>query len=98
MDQWIKNTGVRYFDELTNTALLAEEYSVLARLMARIYGDQSFQDPGRSRKSRSVLAGGNSRCIVCIDLPGQSMRCRLGGLNMEHKKQKSEAGITIIPN
>ena len=43
VDQWIKTTGVRYFNELTNMAILTEEVGELARLMARTYGDQSFK-------------------------------------------------------
>ncbi len=44
VDAWIKTVGVRYFSELTNTALLMEEVGELARLMARTYGDQSFKE------------------------------------------------------
>ncbi|PHX92411.1 MAG: pyrophosphatase [Flavobacteriales bacterium] len=43
VDRWIKTVGVRYFSELTNTAVLMEEVGELARLMARKYGDQSFK-------------------------------------------------------
>ncbi len=43
VDRWIKTIGVRYFSELTNTAVLMEEVGELARLMARKYGDQSFK-------------------------------------------------------
>ena len=43
VDQWINTTGVRYFSELTNMAILAEEVGELARIMARTYGDQSFK-------------------------------------------------------
>ena len=48
VDQWINTTGVRYFSELTNMAILTEEVGEVARLMARKYGDQSFkkQDSG----------------------------------------------------
>lgn len=44
VDKWIKSYGVRYFNELTNTALLMEEVGELARVMARKYGDQSSKD------------------------------------------------------
>ena len=44
VDQWISATGVRYFDELTNTAMLMEEVGEVARIMARKYGEQSFKD------------------------------------------------------
>ena len=43
VDEWIKTYGVRYFSELTNTAILMEEVGELARIMARTYGDQSFK-------------------------------------------------------
>ncbi|AFC25203.1 nucleotide pyrophosphohydrolase [Saprospira grandis] len=45
VDHWIKTVGVRYYNELTNTAILMEEVGELARLMARIYGEQSFKRP-----------------------------------------------------
>lgn len=44
VDQWIKTVGVRYFNELTNTAILMEEVGELARIMARKYGEQSFKN------------------------------------------------------
>ena len=44
VDQWIKTHGVRYFNELTNMAVLTEEVGELARIMARKYGEQSFKD------------------------------------------------------
>lgn len=43
VDQWIKTHGVRYFNELTNMAILTEEVGELARIMARKYGEQSFK-------------------------------------------------------
>ncbi len=43
IDSWIKSTGVRYFNELTNTAVLMEEVGEVARIMARKYGEQSFK-------------------------------------------------------
>ena len=44
VDAWIKEYGVRYFNELTNTAILAEEVGEVARIMARKYGEQSFKE------------------------------------------------------
>ncbi|QUB49225.1 nucleotide pyrophosphohydrolase [Prevotella nigrescens] len=44
VDKWIHEYGVRYFSELTNMACLTEEVGELARVMARIYGDQSFKE------------------------------------------------------
>src|SRR6201995_6105454 len=43
VDNWIKTTGIRYFNELTNTAILMEEVGEVARIMARRYGEQSFK-------------------------------------------------------
>ncbi|MEQ7800825.1 nucleotide pyrophosphohydrolase [Pedobacter sp. ASV1-7] len=43
VDQWIKTTGIRYFNELTNTAILMEEVGEVARIMSRKYGEQSFK-------------------------------------------------------
>ena len=43
VDNWIKTTGIRYFNELTNTAILMEEVGEVARVMARQYGEQSFK-------------------------------------------------------
>jgi len=43
VDDWIKSTGVRYFNELTNMAILAEEVGEVARIIARKYGEQSFK-------------------------------------------------------
>jgi len=47
VDEWIKSYGVRYFNELTNTAVLMEEVGELARIMARKYGEQSFKEGER---------------------------------------------------
>src|SRR3954468_3252238 len=43
VDNWIKTTGIRYYNELTNTAILIEEVGEVARIMARQYGEQSFK-------------------------------------------------------
>lgn len=43
VDQWITTTGIRYFNELTNTAILMEEVGEVARIMSRKYGEQSFK-------------------------------------------------------
>ncbi|SRR5690554_5630855 len=44
VDEWIHTIGVRYYSELTNTAVLMEEVGEVARLMARLYGEQSFKE------------------------------------------------------
>ena len=44
VDKWIKDYGVRYFDEMTNMAILTEEVGEVARIMARRFGEQSAKD------------------------------------------------------
>lgn len=56
VDQWINTTGVRYFNELTNMAILTEEVGEVARLMARMYGEQSFKDSDKSKELGDELA------------------------------------------
>ena len=48
VDKWIKQYGVRYFNELTNVAILTEEVGEVARIMARKYGEQSFKESDNS--------------------------------------------------
>lgn len=56
VDRWINTTGVRYFSELTNMAILTEEVGELARIMARTYGDQSFKSSDQQRELPDELA------------------------------------------
>jgi NTP pyrophosphatase (non-canonical NTP hydrolase) len=56
VDQWIKTTGVRYFNELTNTAILMEEVGEVARIMARKYGEQSFKKSDENHDLGDELA------------------------------------------
>ncbi|MFZ1497901.1 MAG: nucleotide pyrophosphohydrolase, partial [Saprospiraceae bacterium] len=56
VDEWISTIGVRYFNELTNTAVLMEEVGEVARLMARIYGEQSFKEAEQSANPQEQLA------------------------------------------
>ena len=56
VDKWIKTTGVRYFSELTNMAILTEETGEVARLMSRMYGDQSFKENDKEKNLSDELA------------------------------------------
>jgi len=56
VDQWIKTTGIRYFGELTNMAILTEEVGEVARLMSRTYGDQSFKESDTHKQLSDELA------------------------------------------
>ena len=56
IDEWIRTTGVRYFSELTNMAILTEEVGEVARLMSRLYGDQSFKESDQQKNLPDELA------------------------------------------
>lgn len=56
VDEWITTTGVRYFNELTNMAILTEEVGEVARLMARQYGEQSFKPSDKDKDLGDEMA------------------------------------------
>ena len=56
VDQWIKTTGVRYFNELTNMAMLTEEVGEVARIIARRYGEQSEKASDKDKDLGDELA------------------------------------------
>ena len=56
VDQWIKTHGVRYFNELTNTAILTEEVGEVARIMARRYGEQSEKESDKDKDLGDEMA------------------------------------------
>lgn len=56
VDQWIKSHGVRYFNELTNMAILTEEVGEVARIISRQYGEQSFKKKESDKELGDELA------------------------------------------
>lgn len=56
VDRWIKEYGVRYFNELTNMAILTEEVGEVARIIARRYGEQSFKESDKQVDLADELA------------------------------------------
>jgi len=56
VDKWIKEYGVRYYNELTNMAILTEEVGEVARIMAREYGEQSFKESDKKYNLADELA------------------------------------------
>ena len=56
VDEWIKTTGVRYFNELTNTTILTEEVGEVARIMARRYGEQSEKESDKEKDLGDEMA------------------------------------------
>lgn len=80
VDEWINSYGVRYFSELTNTAILMEEVGELARIMARRYGDQSFKDKEEDMNLEEEIA---DILFVLICLANQT------GIELEDAFKKS---------
>lgn len=78
--EWITTTGVRYFSELTNMAILTEEVGELARLMARKYGDQSFKESDRKADLGDEMA---DVLFVLICLANQT------GINLTEALEKN---------
>lgn len=56
VDSWIQSTGIRYFDELTNMAILTEEVGEVARVIARQFGEQSFKKSDEGKDLADELA------------------------------------------
>ncbi len=56
VDDWIKTIGIRYFDEMTNTAILMEEVGEVARIMARRYGEQSEKESDKNKDLGDEMA------------------------------------------
>ncbi len=56
VDQWITTVGIRYYNELTNMAILTEEVGEVARLMSRIYGEQSFKNKADEAGAKEKLS------------------------------------------
>lgn len=79
-DDWIKDVGVRYFNELTNMTLLTEEVGELARIIARTYGEQSFKENEKNIDLGEEMA---DVLFVLICLANQT------GVNLTEALQKS---------
>ena len=80
IDNWINTTGVRYFNELTNMAILTEEVGEVARIIARKYGEQSFKESDKQKELSDELA---DVLFVLICLANQT------GVNLTDALQKN---------
>ena len=80
VDKWIKEVGVRYFDELTNTAILMEEVGEVARIMSRRYGEQSEKESDKQQDLGDELA---DVLFVVTCLANQT------GINLEEAIQRN---------
>jgi NTP pyrophosphatase (non-canonical NTP hydrolase) len=80
VDKWIKEFGVRYFNELTNTAMLMEEVGEVARIMARRYGEQSEKESDKNKDLGDEMA---DVLFVLICLANQT------GIDLEEAMRKN---------
>ena len=80
VDQWIKEYGVRYFDELTNMAMLTEEVGEVARIIARRYGEQSEKESDKGKDLGEEIA---DVLFVLICIANQT------GVNLEEALKKN---------
>ncbi|UYZ63288.1 nucleotide pyrophosphohydrolase [Hymenobacter weizhouensis] len=85
VDQWIQTNGVRYFNELTNLAMLTEEVGEVARIIARQYGEQSFKESDKDKVLADELA---DVLFVVICLANQT------GVNLTEALQRNLAKKT----
>ncbi|AWL09635.1 3-phosphoshikimate 1-carboxyvinyltransferase [Aquirufa nivalisilvae] len=86
VDQWIKTVGVRYFNELTNMAMLTEEVGEVARIIARRYGEQSEKESDKQKDLGDEMA---DVLFVLICLANQT------GINLEKALEQNLAKKTI---
>jgi NTP pyrophosphatase (non-canonical NTP hydrolase) len=87
VDDWINTTGVRYFSELTNMAILTEEVGEVARLMSRIYGDQSFKESDKKKELADELADVLWVLLCIANQTGVDLETALGK-NFEKKNSR----------
>ncbi len=87
VDEWIQTYGVRYFSELTNTAILMEEVGEVARIMSRKYGDQSFKASDKDKDLADEMADVMFVLICIANQTGIDLEAALIK-NLEKKTQR----------
>lgn len=86
IDKWINSTGIRYYNELTNMAILTEEVGEVARIIARKYGEQSFKESDKDKDLGDELA---DVLFVLICIANQT------GVNLTEALEKNLTKKTI---
>ena len=89
-DDWIKEYGVRYFNELTNMTVLTEEVGELARLMARKYGEQSFKKPDSLENTKAAIADELSDILFVVTCLANQMDINLQGAIDRNFQKKTD--------
>ncbi len=90
VDQWIKEFGVRYFNELTNTAMLMEEVGEVARIMARRYGEQSEKESDKDKDLGDEMADVLFVLICLANQTGIDLEASLKK-NLDKKTQRDNS-------
>lgn len=96
VDEWIATHGVRYFNELTNMAILTEEVGEVARIISRQYGEQSFKKKDKEKKLADELADvlfvviclANQTGIDLTEAFEKNMKKKTKRDNKRHKENK----------
>ena len=97
VDQWIQEKGVRYFDPLTNMAMLTEEVGEVARIMARRYGEQSEKDSDKEKNLGDELAD-VFFVLVCIANQTNVDLEKAFQENLVKRRKGMQPGISTILN
>lgn len=97
VNQWIKTHGVRYFNELTNMAMLTEEVGEVARIIARRYGEQSEKESDKEKLLEDELADVLFVLICLANQTGVDLDKALEK-NLRKKRSEMPSAIKIIPN
>lgn len=87
VDQWISTYGVRYFNELTNMAVLTEEVGELARIISREYGEQSYKETDKKKSLPEELADILFVVICIANQTGTNLQ-EAFNLSLEKKTQR----------
>ena len=95
VDQWISKYGVRYFNELTNMAVLTEEVGELARIISREYGEQSYKESDKKKELSEELA---DILFVVICIANQTGTDLEEAFNLSLKKKSERDASRHIQN
>lgn len=99
VDNWIKTHGVRYFNEMTNLAVLMEEVGEVARIMSRTFGEQSFKESDKKNELSNELAD-VLFVLICIanqtgvDLTQALQKNIEKKTNRDHQRHKNNTKLT----
>lgn len=95
VDQWISKYGVRYFNELTNMAVLTEEVGELARIISREYGEQSYKESDEKKELAEELA---DILFVVICIANQTGTDLQEAFNLSLKKKSERDAVRHLQN